>query len=153
MAKDRVEVGRMAHGIAKRGRDAVRWNASDKKAPLKRENKNQPPVLSSKRQVSRFRVAPGLSASSATRTTRDPRFDQISTGYLDEHVWRQKYGFILDTQKAEIQEMKELLQASAASSKSKSNKSGGGEKKRRCSFLFAWIVLRSVIESNHLHLL
>lgn len=120
-------------GPSKRPWEEGEWQPSKKKAKLKRENKNQPQVLSSKKQISRYRVAPGLKApagTSSTSNSRDPRFDPMG-GSFDEHLWRQKYSFLLDSQKEEISTLKERLKQSAVTSKSKSCHTGGGEKKRR----------------------
>ncbi|KAL3933255.1 MAG: hypothetical protein SGPRY_000362 [Prymnesium sp.] len=102
---------------------------------LKRENKNQPRVLSSKRQVSSFRVAPGLKdemGASNPNNMRDPRFDPMSSGdHFNEQGWRHSYAFLFEAQSKRIEELQEKLKLSDAVSKSKACKSGGGARKRR----------------------
>ena len=88
-----------------------------KPEPPKRENKNQPQVLSSKRQVGRFRLAPGLKAeagASSASNSRDPRFDPMSAGStFNEAGWRKSYDFLFEAQDAQIKELQEQLSASA----------------------------------------
>lgn len=101
----------------------------------KRENKNQPQVMSSKRQVGSFRVAPGLKGelgASSANNRRDPRFDSISNGgKFDEGRWRKAYEFLFEQQSERIKELKAQLKKSADLHKSKAIWSGGGLKKRR----------------------
>ena len=109
--------------------------AKKKKVAPKRENKNQPQVLSSKKQVGRFRLAPGLKAetgASSASAIRDPRFDVMSGGAkFNEQGWRKSYAFLFEQQAERIRELEEQLRNSATASNSKSCKSGGGAKKKR----------------------
>ena len=63
-----------------------------------RANKNRPSQLSTKKKVSPYRVAPGLSASTAK--SRDPRFDPGAK--VDEEAWKRNYDFITGMQKEEV---------------------------------------------------
>ena len=58
-----------------------------KKEAFKRENKNRPREMSSKKQVPRLRDVVGLTAeiNEKTKTKRDPRFDSLS-GEFDAQV-------------------------------------------------------------------
>ena len=118
--------------------DGGGWQSGVKRKkpePPKRENKNQPQVLSSKRQVSRFRLAPGLkgeTGASSASNSRDPRFDPMSAGSkINEAGWRKSYDFLFQAQEARVKELQEQLSTSAKQAQSKSAKSGGGEKKRQ----------------------
>jgi ribosomal RNA-processing protein 36 len=104
---------------------------SQMEAVPSRLNKNRPAQMSSKRAVSTLRIAPGLSAgSSSERTLRDPRFDAISKGEVNEHVWRQKYAFVFDKQREEVQEIKQALAASKAAAKAATTVAGRKKRKR-----------------------
>ncbi|KAL1522411.1 hypothetical protein AB1Y20_017401 [Prymnesium parvum] len=136
---------RVAGGEAQTRGQGVKRSATDtrpdregvkqRKVVPKRENKNQPRILSSKRPVGCFRVAPGLKAeagASNAANLRDPRFDPMSAGAkLNEQSWRKAYSFLFEQQAQRIQEIQEQLRVSGKAAKSKSCKSGGGAKKRR----------------------
>ena len=91
-----------------------------------RANKNRPSELSSRKKVSTFRLAPGLSSS--TPKSRDPRFDHGAK--VDEEAWRRSYEFLYDMQREEADGMKRKLAESAAAAP-RAKQRGGGEKRRR----------------------
>jgi ribosomal RNA-processing protein 36 len=91
-----------------------------------RANKNRPSQLSTKKKVSPYRVAPGLSASTAK--SRDPRFDPGAK--VDEEAWKRNYDFITDMQKEEVALAKRKLEESARAAHRASQR-GGGAKRRR----------------------
>lgn len=62
----------------------------------KRVSKHHPREISSKRRVAALREAP----SAAKRSTRDPRFDDLS-GEFDETMFSSSYGFIGDIRSEE----------------------------------------------------
>ncbi|EOD16924.1 hypothetical protein EMIHUDRAFT_445317 [Emiliania huxleyi CCMP1516] len=97
-----------------------------------RANKNRPAQQSTKRAVSTLRVAPGLSASAgAGKSGRDPRFDAVSKGAVDEHAWRQKYGFVFDKQREEVRQLKSTLASAKAAAKAQHAGAPGAKRKRR----------------------
>lgn len=104
-------------------------------APLSvpsRLNKNRPSQMSTKRAVSTLRIAPGLSAgSSSERASRDPRFDAVSKGDVNEHLWRQKYAFVFDKQREEVKEIKQTLAASKTAAKTSTTVVGRKKKRKR----------------------
>ena len=91
-----------------------------------RANKNRPSQLSTKKKVSPYRVAPGLSASTAK--SRDPRFDPGAK--VDEEAWKRNYDFITGMQKEEVALAKRKLEESARAAHRASQR-GGGAKRRR----------------------
>jgi ribosomal RNA-processing protein 36 len=106
-------------------------HAHDEPPPKRgRANKNQPAQASSKMRVSTFRIAPGLTAKGGTVQTRDPRYDEGTSGHVDEAAWRKNYGFLFDQQRDEIERMKERLAVSNAASH-RAKQRGGGAKRRR----------------------
>jgi ribosomal RNA-processing protein 36 len=97
-----------------------------------RLNKNRPSQMSTKRAVPTLRIAPGLSAgSSSERASRDPRFDAVSKGDVNEHLWRQKYAFVFDKQREEVKEIKQTLAASKAAAKASTAVAGQKKKRKR----------------------
>jgi len=94
-----------------------------------RLNKNRPSQMSTKHSVPTLRIAPGLSAG-ATKTSRDPRFDAVSKGEVNEHLFRQQYAHVFEKQREEVKELKQTLAASKAAAKARSAM-GGRKKKRR----------------------
>ena len=77
--------------------------------------------------MSTFRMAPGLSAASGSKS-RDPRFDPDSS--FDQSTWRQKYDFLFEQQRQETEDMKRKLDASDAASR-RAKQRGGGAKRQR----------------------
>ena len=77
--------------------------------------------------MSTFRIAPGLSAASGSKS-RDPRFDPDSS--FDQSTWRQKYDFLFEQQRQETEDMKRKLDASDAASR-RAKQRGGGAKRQR----------------------
>lgn len=97
-----------------------------------RPSKHHPAQMSSKRAVSTLRVAPGLStASSSARLGRDPRFDVMSKGSVDESRWRQQYAHVFEMQRDEVKELKSALASSKAAAKARGVVAGSKKKKRK----------------------
>ena len=79
-----------------------------KKVEFKRENKNRPREMSSKRQVSRFREV--LSVSTEVKAPkRDPRFDPIC-GEYNEKLFKDNYGFVNEYKVTDLKFLKKQLQ-------------------------------------------
>ena len=79
-----------------------------KKVDYKRENKNRPREMSSKRQVSRFREV--LSVSTEVKAPkRDPRFDPIC-GEYNEKLFKDNYGFVNEYKVTDLKFLKKQLQ-------------------------------------------
>lgn len=75
-----------------------------KKPVFKRENKNRPREISSKKQVSRFKeVIPVKKTNS-----RDPRFDSLCGSY-NEKAFKHAYSFLTDIKKNDLSALKEEL--------------------------------------------
>lgn len=72
---------------------------------LKRQNKNQPMEISSKRPVSRKRR---VIESDSSSKSRDPRFDPLCGNYK-KNEFDQRYGFLDQYKKSEIQMLKTSL--------------------------------------------
>ena len=106
--------------------------------PPKRANKNRPSEQTTRRPVSTFRVAPGLSeggsaAAPRKRKSVDPRFfdpRSASAAEFDEQKWRQSYDFVFEQQKQEVADMKQQLADSAKASR-RAKQRGGGAKRQR----------------------
>ncbi|PVD25465.1 hypothetical protein C0Q70_13121 [Pomacea canaliculata] len=80
------------------------------KHPLKiprRENKNRPTEISSKRKVGFLRKIPGIS-SGRKRVARDPRFDDLS-GTFREDIFERDYGFLTDLKSQEKRKLHKML--------------------------------------------
>mmetsp|Transcript_15116 Transcript_15116/g.36028 ORF Transcript_15116/g.36028 Transcript_15116/m.36028 type:complete len:286 (-) Transcript_15116:27-884(-) len=72
---------------------------------FKRENKNRPPEMSSKRPVPRFREV----FEAPKREIRDPRFESLS-GKFDKQVFRKRYSFLYEEQlPEEASKLKSLI--------------------------------------------
>merc|ERR1719219_449062 len=79
-----------------------------KKADFRRENKNRPREMSSKRQVGRFREV--ISVSSEVKAPkRDPRFDPIC-GEYNERLFKDNYGFVNEYKVSDLKFLKKQLQ-------------------------------------------
>jgi len=120
--------------VARRLRNVVAmvFRPKPSEAAPSRLNKNRPAQMSSKRAVTTLRVAPGLSAaSSSEKSSRDPRFDATSKGDVNEHLWRQQYGFVFEKQREEVKEIKQTLAASKAASKTRATVAGTTKKKKK----------------------
>ena len=99
---------------------------------IPRDNKTRPSQLSSKRPVPTLRVAPGLAAAPpAAQRARDPRFDALVGGEVDEATWRTKYAWLVDRQRDEVKQAKAALRDSAAASKKAARPRCGGSEGRR----------------------
>ncbi|KAL8009565.1 putative rRNA biogenesis protein RRP36 [Plasmopara halstedii] len=77
------------------------------KGPARRDNKNQPLELSSKRAVGRFRQVVEVKK----RRALDPRFEAQS-GRLNEDLFRKSYAFLDEYKQRELQEFKQQLKKS-----------------------------------------
>ncbi|CAL8464266.1 g3801 [Coccomyxa elongata] len=87
----------------------------EKNRSFKRENKNRPMEMSSKRPVPRLREVVQVTK----KETRDPRFDSLS-GALQPDRFRKQYAFLYDEQlPAEREELKATLQKAKAVDKKK----------------------------------
>jgi len=81
------------------------------KGRIKRLNKNRPVEATSKKPVSRFRLAYGYDAGAlkAPEAKRiDPRFEAVS-GSLDPSRVRQQYGFVYDQARHELEALRSSL--------------------------------------------
>ena len=97
-------------------------------APVEKRGKHRPSELSSRRPVSRFRVAPGLSAGEGRGPKRrDPRFDEHGPP-INEAGWRKSYDFLFEQQREEVAAMKAAV-ADSASASGKIRKRGSGKKR------------------------
>ncbi|KAG0237269.1 rRNA biogenesis protein rrp36 [Actinomortierella wolfii] len=76
----------------------------EKKAVAKRENKNRPMEITSKKPVSRFRQVVEV----PTVKRRDPRFDSLS-GKLNVDLFERSYGFLKEYQQDEMRKLRELI--------------------------------------------
>ncbi|KAF9583982.1 rRNA biogenesis protein rrp36 [Lunasporangiospora selenospora] len=85
-------------------RQAIGKDKKDKKSIQRREDKNRPMEIGSKKPVGRFRQV--VEVASAKR--RDPRFDTMS-GKLDQDLFEKSYGFLNDYRADEMNKLKELI--------------------------------------------
>lgn len=76
----------------------------NKKTDFKRENKNRPREISSKKPVSRFREVVQVKKY----IPRDPRFDSLC-GTYDQRKFKRNYGFINEIKENDIKELKKEL--------------------------------------------
>nr|XP_033194922.1 ribosomal RNA processing protein 36 homolog [Bombus vancouverensis nearcticus] len=76
----------------------------NKKTEFKRENKNRPREISSKKPVSRFREVVQVK----NYIPRDPRFDSLC-GTYDPKIFKRNYMFINDIKENDIKELKKKL--------------------------------------------
>lgn len=76
----------------------------NKKTEFKRENKNRPREISSKKPVSRFREVVQVK----NYVPRDPRFDNLC-GIYDPKKFKRNYMFINDIKENDIKELKKKL--------------------------------------------
>ncbi|KAI8637139.1 hypothetical protein BD408DRAFT_425061 [Parasitella parasitica] len=74
------------------------------KQDMKRESKNRPMEISSKRTVGRHRGVVQLQAEKR----RDPRFDRLS-GQLNQDLFEKSYNFLNDYKKSEMEMLKESI--------------------------------------------
>ena len=74
------------------------------KRVFKRENKNRPREMSSKKPVSRFRPA----VSVVQQEKRDPRFDPLC-GEFDDKSFKEDYRFVSDIKSGELKTLKKQL--------------------------------------------
>ena len=101
------------------------------KQKIGRTDKNQPAQQSTKRRVSTFRIAPGLSAAGgANDAGRDPRFAPHGAESFNEAGWRKSYDFLFDLQQQEADRIKRQLAVSDAASHRASQRGGGAKRKR-----------------------
>jgi len=78
-----------------------------KKDEMKRDNKNRPREMSSKKTVKRYRDVVGVSADNKNEK-RDPRFDNMC-GEFDEKIHRDAYKFVDDIKAKELTDLKKQL--------------------------------------------
>lgn len=74
----------------------------DKNRVFKRENKNRPTEVSARRPVQR------KIAAVKEKTTRDPRFDDLS-GEYNEQIFKETYGFLTDVKSKEKMKLKKMI--------------------------------------------
>ena len=81
-----------------------------KKEAFKRENKNRPREMSSKKAVGRFRDVVGVSSdlNQKVKEKRDPRFDSLCGEFNDE-LFKKSYKFVDDIRAKERVQLKEEL--------------------------------------------
>ncbi|KAJ3087658.1 hypothetical protein HK102_010559 [Quaeritorhiza haematococci] len=77
---------------------------TERKKPPKRENKNMPMEVTSKRPVSRMREVVEVPKLKA----RDPRFDPLC-GQLNEGLFKSSYGFVFNYEENEIKMLREKI--------------------------------------------
>ena len=79
-----------------------------KKIDFKRENKNRPREMSSKKQVGRFREVVSVSTE-VKAPKRDPRFDPMCGEFSDKH-FKDNYGFVNEYKVSDLKFLKKQLQ-------------------------------------------
>jgi len=77
------------------------------KDEMKRDNKNRPREMSSKKTVKRYRDVVGVSAENK-HEKRDPRFDSMC-GEFDEKIHKDAYRFVEDIKAKELSDLKKDL--------------------------------------------
>jgi len=85
------------------GKTSTQHNQAD----FKRENKNRPREMSSKKQVSRFREV--IVTSKLESEKRDPRFDP-NCGEFDDKLFKDNYKFVNEYKSGDLQFLKKQLQ-------------------------------------------
>ena len=85
------------------GKTASQQNQSD----FKRENKNRPREMSSKKQVGRFREV--VVTSKMELEKRDPRFDP-NCGEFDDKLFKENYKFVNEYKSGDLKILKKQLQ-------------------------------------------
>ncbi|KAG0336313.1 rRNA biogenesis protein rrp36 [Podila humilis] len=85
-------------------RDAMNKEKKQRKIIERRNDKNKPMEIGSKKPVGRFRQV--VEVASAKR--RDPRFDSLS-GKLDNDLFEKSYGFLKDYHVDEMKKLRELI--------------------------------------------
>ena len=78
------------------------------KADFKRENKNRPREMSSKKQVGRFREVVSVSTE-VKAPKRDPRFDPMC-GEFNDKLFKDNYGFVNEYKVSDLKFLKKQLQ-------------------------------------------
>ncbi|KAF9387664.1 rRNA biogenesis protein rrp36 [Podila verticillata] len=91
-------------GKMDRLREAMNKDKKQRKVVERRNDKNKPMEIGSKKPVGRFRQV--VEVASAKR--RDPRFDSLS-GKLDTDLFEKSYGFLKDYQADEMKKLRELI--------------------------------------------
>ncbi|KAF9384864.1 rRNA biogenesis protein rrp36 [Podila verticillata] len=91
-------------GKMDRLREAMNKDKKQRKIVERRNDKNKPMEIGSKKPVGRFRQV--VEVASAKR--RDPRFDSLS-GKLDTDLFEKSYGFLKDYQADEMKKLRELI--------------------------------------------
>ena len=89
----------------------------EQKSDFKRENKNRPREMSSKKQVKRFREV--VVASKLEK--RDPRFDP-NCGDFDDKLFKENYNFVNEYKAGDLKFLKKQLQEEEDSERKKSIK-------------------------------
>ncbi|KAF9113331.1 rRNA biogenesis protein rrp36 [Mortierella sp. AM989] len=85
-------------------RDAMNKEKRQRKIIQKRNDKNKPMEVGSKKPVGRFRQVVEV----ASNKRRDPRFDSLS-GKLDTDLFEKSYSFLKDYQADEMKKLKDLI--------------------------------------------
>ena len=82
-------------------------SSQQNQADFKRDNKNRPREMSSKKQVSRFREV--IVTSKLELEKRDPRFDP-NCGEFDDKLFKDNYKFVNEYKSGDLQFLKKQLQ-------------------------------------------
>ncbi|KAG0020593.1 rRNA biogenesis protein rrp36 [Podila clonocystis] len=91
-------------GKMDRLREAMNKDKKKRKVVERRNDKNKPMEIGSKKPVGRFRQVVEV----ASTKRRDPRFDSLS-GKLDTDLFEKSYGFLKDYQADEMKKLRELI--------------------------------------------
>ncbi|KAG0035272.1 rRNA biogenesis protein rrp36 [Podila clonocystis] len=91
-------------GKMDRLREAMNKDKKQRKVVERRNDKNKPMEIGSKKPVGRFRQVVEV----ASTKRRDPRFDSLS-GKLDTDLFDKSYGFLKDYQADEMKKLRELI--------------------------------------------
>lgn len=105
LIKLKEQLGTKVYNEAMFGEKAVKVKPAAKKE-FKRDNKNRPREITTKKQVPLFGTAKKKQDDATSR--RDPRFD-IRCGEYDRKSFKQDYGFITDIRERELGELKTQL--------------------------------------------
>ncbi|KAK9905044.1 hypothetical protein WJX75_008538 [Coccomyxa subellipsoidea] len=112
---EQMEALRLNGGLSQQAMKSLlqRQKEKERSRSFKRDNKNRPMEMSSKRPVPRLREV----VQAAKKERRDPRFDSLS-GALQQDRFRKQYAFLYDEQlPAEKEELKSTLQKTKGADK------------------------------------
>ncbi|KAG0090479.1 rRNA biogenesis protein rrp36 [Podila epicladia] len=101
---DSEEEEQKPKGKMDRLREAMNKDKKQRKVVERRNDKNKPMEIGSKKPVGRFRQVVEV----ASTRRRDPRFDSLS-GKLDTDLFEKSYGFLKDYQADEMKKLRELI--------------------------------------------